>query len=142
MWKCTAQGPVLEHTLDASAGAVLSLVARHETIYAGCQDGAVKVFDLGTRTLVRTIIAQEGVDILSLSMIDSDLYTCSANGRIHTWSADVDYNCTKAWTAHDGIVLSSFITRCIFDSKSERENGEKESWTLITGANDNCIKVR
>lgn len=49
------------HTFEASAGAVLSLVARHETVYVGCQDGHVKVFDLETKTLVRTIIAQEVV---------------------------------------------------------------------------------
>ena len=47
------------YTFEASAGAVLSLVARHETVYVGCQDGHVKVFDLETKTLVRTIIAQE-----------------------------------------------------------------------------------
>ena len=47
------------HTFEASAGAVLSLIARHEAVYAGCQDGHVKIFDLNTRTLVRTIIAQE-----------------------------------------------------------------------------------
>lgn len=141
LWKCTSTGPILEHTLEASAGAVLSLIARHETIYAGCQDGAVKVFDLGTRTLVRTIIAQEGIDILSLSMIDSDLYTCSANGCVQRWSADVDYNCTKTWAAHNGIVLSSFITKCIASFGTGQEGGDREAWILITGANDNCIKL-
>ncbi|THH11663.1 hypothetical protein EW145_g494 [Phellinidium pouzarii] len=129
LWRCTSSGPDLLHTFDASAGAVLSLVARHETVYAGCQDGHVKVFDLGTKTLVRTIIAQEGVDILSLSMIDSDLYTCSANGRVQQWSASFD--CTTSWHAHDGIILSSMITYC----------KQSDSWRLITGANDNCIKL-
>ena len=89
----------------------------------------MKVFDLETKTLVRTIIAQEGVDILSLSMIDTDLYTCSANGQIQRWSANFD--CTASWKAHDGIVLSSLITHCYKD----------DSWRLVTGANDNCIKV-
>lgn len=32
---------------------------RGETIYAGCQDGYIKVLDLETRTLVRTIIVHE-----------------------------------------------------------------------------------
>ncbi|KAI5122438.1 hypothetical protein M0805_008751 [Coniferiporia weirii] len=129
LWRCTPSGPDLLHTFEASAGAVLSLVARHETVYAGCQDGHVKVFDLGTKTLVRTIIAQEGVDILSLSMIDTDLYTCSANGRVQRWSASFD--CTASWPAHDGIILSSVITFC----------NQSDSWRLITGANDNCIKL-
>lgn len=86
------------HEFECTHGAVLALVARGDTIYAGCQDGYVKVLDLETKTLVRTIIVQEvcdptlmklrvenfpqGIDILSISMINSDLYTCSANGWI------------------------------------------------------------
>ena len=71
----------------------------------------------------------QGVDILSLSMIDTDLYTCSANGQVQRWSAS--FNCTASWHAHDGIILSSIITR----------SPQSGSWRLITGANDNCIKV-
>ncbi|EJC98016.1 Zn-dependent exopeptidase [Fomitiporia mediterranea MF3/22] len=129
LWQCTRSGPELVHTFEADAGAVLSLVARYETVFAGCQDGHVKVFDLGTKTLVRTLIAQEGVDILSLSMIDTDLYSCSANGQIQRWSASFD--CTASWHAHDGILLSSVITRSV----------KSDSWRLVTGGNDNCIKL-
>jgi di- and tripeptidase len=43
---------------------VLSLVVRSETLYAGCQDGYVKIWDLETKTLVRTIIVQEVRNIL------------------------------------------------------------------------------
>ncbi|KAL5524589.1 hypothetical protein ACEPAF_9729 [Sanghuangporus sanghuang] len=129
IWHCLPDGPELIHTFEASAGAVLSLVARHETVFAGCQDGHVKVFDLNTKTVVRTIIAQEGIDILSMSMIDTDLYTCSANGQVQRWSANFD--CTASWHAHDGIILSSVITQSV----------KSGSWRLITGANDNCIKI-
>lgn len=72
---------------------------------------------------------KQGVDILSLSMIDSDLYTCSANGQVQRWSANFD--CTASWSAHNGIILSSVITRSV----------KSDSWRLVTGANDNCIKV-
>lgn len=42
------------------------MAVRGESVYAGCQDGYVKVLDLETRTLVRTIIVQEvGAFILS-----------------------------------------------------------------------------
>jgi len=47
------------HSFDCQQGAVLSLVTSGETIYAGCQDGHVKVLDVETRTLVRSIIVQE-----------------------------------------------------------------------------------
>ncbi|KAG6863312.1 hypothetical protein C0993_012039, partial [Termitomyces sp. T159_Od127] len=128
LWDCTPNGPVLVHDFQCWQGAVLALVAHDETIYAGCQDGHVKVLDLETKTLVRTIIVQEGVDILSMSMIGSDLYTCSADGWIKCWSASFD--CTASWKGHDGIVLSSSIDL--------RHSG---SGRLVTGGNDNYIKV-
>jgi len=40
-------------------GAVLAVVVRGETVYAGCQDGHLKVWDLETRTLVRVLITSE-----------------------------------------------------------------------------------
>ena len=51
--------PELLHTFDCGAGAVLAIVARGDTVYAGCQDGLVKVWDLETRTLVRTLLVVE-----------------------------------------------------------------------------------
>lgn len=82
VWKCTTAGPTIVHTFECNFGAVLALVARSDTLYAGCQDGHIKVLDLETRTLVRSIIVQEAVDVLSLSLIGTDLYTCSANGQV------------------------------------------------------------
>lgn len=49
----------MAHEFDCSNGAILALVARDETIYAGCQDGNVIVLDLETKTVVRTIMVQE-----------------------------------------------------------------------------------
>ncbi len=142
-------GPVLVHSFDIGVGAVLALVAQQgtTTAYAGCQDGQVKVIDLEMKAIIRTIIAQEGVDILSLSLIGSDLYTCSANGDVQVrpassvyavgfvlpshfqrWSGSFD--CISSWRAHEGIVLCSRVT----ESSSGR-------YRLITGGNDNCVNV-
>jgi hypothetical protein len=44
---------------ECSFGAVLAVIVNGDTIYAGCQDGHVKVLDLETKTLVRTIIVEE-----------------------------------------------------------------------------------
>ncbi|KAJ3514190.1 hypothetical protein NLJ89_g2516 [Agrocybe chaxingu] len=85
LWSCETGLPELLHEFTCNHGAVLALVAKGDTVYAGCQDGYVKVLDLETRTLVRTIIVQEGIDILAMSMLDSDLYTCSANGWVKVW---------------------------------------------------------
>lgn len=60
LWSCESTTPVLVHEFECSnGGAIYALVSQGETIYAGCQDGHVKVLDLETRTLVRTIIVQE-----------------------------------------------------------------------------------
>ena len=90
----------LHNTIECTHGAVLSLVAREDILYAGCQDGYVRVWDLQTNTFIRTIIVQEvnplshnlfslcahlraqNVDILSLSLLGSDIYVCSANGQV------------------------------------------------------------
>ncbi|KAF9219228.1 glutathione degradosome [Gyrodon lividus] len=129
IWTCTTSGPVLTHTFECNHGAVLSLVVRGDTIFAGCQDGYVKVFDLETKTLIRTIIVQENVDILSLSMMHSDLYTCSSNGQIQRWSSS--FNCTASWKAHEGIVLSSIIS----------QSTQADGFLLVSGANDGFVKV-
>lgn len=50
---------MLLHTFECCTGAVLAVVVRGETVYAGCQDGNLKVWDLETRTLVRVLITSE-----------------------------------------------------------------------------------
>ncbi|KAJ3742937.1 hypothetical protein DFH05DRAFT_1526431 [Lentinula detonsa] len=129
VWRCTTLGPSLIHTFECNYGAVLALVAHGETVYGGCQDGHIKIMDLETKTLVRSIIVQEGIDILNLSLIDSDLYASSANGQVKRFSGSFD--CTASWRAHDGIVLSSLITG----------RTEDNSYMLVTGGNDDNIKV-
>ncbi|KAI9568340.1 hypothetical protein HD554DRAFT_2260263, partial [Boletus coccyginus] len=129
IWTCTSSGPVLKHTFGCNHGAVLSLAVHGDTIFAGCQEGYVQVFDLETKTLVRTIMVQENTDILSLSMLHSELYTSSSNGQIQRWSPT--FNCTASWSAHDGIVLSSIVTH------SSQTNG----FVLVSSANDGFVKI-
>lgn len=50
---------MLKHTFACNHGAVLSLTVQGDTIFAGCQEGYVQVFDLETKTLIRTIMVQE-----------------------------------------------------------------------------------
>ncbi|KAJ7750951.1 hypothetical protein DFH07DRAFT_961172 [Mycena maculata] len=128
IWDCS-ETPTELYAFECNSGAIYSLVVKDETVYAGCQDGSVKVLDLETNTLVRTIIGQEGVDVLSMSMIHSDLYTCSANGQVQRFSASFD--CTASWQAHNGIVLSSIITH----------SNSKGRPYLVTGGNDDYIKL-
>ncbi|XP_006462650.1 hypothetical protein AGABI2DRAFT_179317 [Agaricus bisporus var. bisporus H97] len=128
LWDCSADRPNLIHQFSCEHGAVLSLVAKGDIIAAGCQDGYVKVLDLETKTAIRTIIVQEGVDILSLSIFDQDLFSCSADGRVKRWSSAFD--CIAEWDAHTNIVLSSVVTQF-----------PTGGICLTTGGSDSQIKV-
>ncbi|KAJ7584980.1 hypothetical protein C8J56DRAFT_139703 [Mycena floridula] len=129
LWDCSQVIPERPYKWETCCGAIYSIIARGETIYAGCQDGLVKVIDRETKTIIRTIMVQEGVDILSMSMINSELYTCSADGRLQRYSASFD--CTASWASHDGIVLSSIIAH----------DAATTTTSLITGGNDDYIRV-
>lgn len=81
--------------------------------------------------------------------MNSDLYTCSANGWIKVFFFDAfffryqklsqlqrwsrSFDCTSSWQAHEGIVLSSIITK--------RDGSAEGAFRLVTGGNDNYIKV-
>ncbi|KZT09086.1 Zn-dependent exopeptidase [Laetiporus sulphureus 93-53] len=139
--------PILLHTFECCTGAVLAVAVRGETVFAGCQDGHVKVWDLETRTLVRILIVVENVDILSLSLLHSDLYVCSANGEVQRWSSQFD--CTASWKAHEGIVLSSIVTSIPSSPSADADLRESDTtacsspavFALVTGANDDNIKI-
>lgn len=96
-------------------------------------------------------------------MLHSDLYACSANGEVQVrlmlghfililtrpqrWSASFDL--TGSWSAHSGIVLSSIVTRLKVPRSDEPATGETgdaskehERFVLVTGGNDDQIKVR
>ncbi|TFY56036.1 hypothetical protein EVJ58_g7881 [Rhodofomes roseus] len=124
--------------------AVLAVVVRGETVYAGCQDGHLKVWDLETRTLVRVLITSENVDILSLSMLKSDLYVCLANGEMQRWSAQFEH--TASWKAHTGIVLTSIVTRLGAPAAADDRppldgTPDNAKFALVTGANDDQMKI-
>ncbi|KAH9924603.1 Zn-dependent exopeptidase [Epithele typhae] len=128
--------PELIYSFDCDAGAVLTLVLRGDTVYAGCQDGLVKVWDLETHTLVRTLLVVENADILSMSLLHSDLYVCSANGDIQRWNASFEQ--TGCWRGHDGIVLSSTFTALLPDAAPEQQ---EKHFLLVTGGGDDVVKV-
>lgn len=146
VWSLATPSPTLQHTFECGYGAILAVVVRGDTVFAGCQDGYVKVLDLETKTVVRSLIIAENVDILSLSMLHSDLYACSANGEVQRWSASFDL--TGSWSAHSGIVLSSIVTRLKVPRSDEPATGETgdaskehERFVLVTGGNDDQIKI-
>lgn len=128
IWECLPGGGIRHiHTFSDLPGAALSLAVRDSLLFAGCQDGQVKVWDLETRSCIRTIMAQDS-DILSMSVVGSDLYTASATGQILRFNASFD--CTASFEAHHGAVLTILAAK--------GDNGEYE---LISGGHDQWMKL-
>ncbi|CUA72557.1 putative di-and tripeptidase DUG2 [Rhizoctonia solani] len=117
--------PAAEETDEDIGGAVLALAVRDGTIFAGGQAGRVAVWDVETLTLVRVLVAAEGVDVLSLSVLGQDLYACTADGYVHCWSSTFQH--TAVYHAHSGMILSSIAIA--------------SSGVLVTGAGDNSVKI-
>lgn len=147
LWLVTKAGLVERHAFTGCDGGVLSIVTRDGTIYAGCQDGYIKVWDQETKTLVRTLLVntppktsdprrkQLKSDVLSLTIVGGDLYACLGNGWCQRWSSN--FQSTGFWKAHDGIGISSILTA--YSTSEQLEDSDKA--LLVTGGSDSEIKV-
>jgi len=135
---------------------------RGETIYAGCQDGYIKVLDLETRTLVRTIIVHEvNNQILSangflIQVVERrysipfyvafrSLQRVSKRGDSGEWEAvriksflnycqrwSASFDCTAESDGHPDSTILSSVVTY---------SGESGQFQLVTGANDGYVKV-
>jgi di- and tripeptidase len=146
MWLATKEGLTGKHTFSGCEGGVLSVVARNGTIYAGCQDGHIKIFDQDTKTLLRTLLvtvpaSHQGhsktgnTDVLSLSIIGGDLYACMGNGWCQRWCSS--FVSTALWEAHERIGLSSIVTSAL----GHEYQGKAGKAMLLTGGADSSIKA-
>ena len=163
MWNCSSPSPVLQYTFECNQGAVLSIAVRGETIYAGCQDGYIKILDLETRTLVRTIIVREvnsrviqangalteaverrgsfplSVALRSLQRVGK---RPDSGGR-KVVSAESLLKYHQRWSASfDCTAESDGHTDSIILSSVVTYSEESGQFQLVTGANDGYIKVR
>ena len=127
IWLAGKQGglQLIKH-FDNLPGAVHSFAVRDSLLYAGLQHGDIKVWDLETGACIRSIHAHEE-DVLTLSVLGDDVYTAAVNGRVLRF--DGGFDCTAAWAAHSGIILSSTIVK------------SKDRYELITAGNDSYVKV-
>jgi di- and tripeptidase len=152
MWLATKEGLREKHTFSGCEGGVLSIVARNGTIYAGCQDGAIKIFDQDTRSLLRTLLVNppptspssalhqadsktRNTDVLALSVIAGDLYACMGNGWCQRWGSS--FVSDALWEAHEHIGLSCVITPAL----GHEYQGKAGKAMLLTGGADSNIKV-
>ena len=128
IWECEPGGGLrLLRNFSALNGAALSFAVRDSLLYAGLQDGQIVVWDLETSACIRTIEAHES-DVLAMSVLGGDLYTCGADGKV--LRVNERFDCTAHFRGHSGIILSSTIVE-----------GQNSSWELITAGNDSYVKV-
>ncbi|ORY35351.1 hypothetical protein BCR39DRAFT_508937 [Naematelia encephala] len=128
IWSCVPGGGLrILRTFDNLSGAVLSFVVRDSLLYAGLQAGEIVVWDLETGALIRTIEAHDA-DVLTMAVLGGDVYTAAADGKV--LRVDEAFDCTAAFKAHNGIILSSTIVK-----------GERDRWEYITAGNDSYVKI-
>ena len=109
------------------SGAVMSFVVRDSLLYAGLQDGEILIWDLETSACIRTIEAHES-DVLTMCTLGGDVYASAADGRVLRFNDEFD--CTAAFRAHKGNVLSSVLVK-----------GKERGWDMITAGSDSYVKV-
>lgn len=128
VWECQPHGGLkFLFTFDCLSGAVFSLVSRDDLLFAGLQDGTIKVWDLETKACIRTILAHKS-DVLSMSLVGTDLYTASAEGQILRF--DASFDCTATFQAHSGAILSTVVVPI-----------NEDRFEFITAGHDAYVKL-
>ncbi|WWD18890.1 hypothetical protein CI109_103345 [Kwoniella shandongensis] len=121
-------GLTLVRHFDALPGGVLSFAVRDSLLYAGLQGGEIIVWDMETSACVRTIEAHDA-DVMAMTVLGSDVYTTSADGRVLRMNEEFD--CTAAFKAHNGTVMSSTVIPTL----------RGDGWELITTGSDSYVKI-
>ncbi|KAF9289748.1 hypothetical protein BGZ68_008712 [Mortierella alpina] len=110
-------------TLKAGVDASTLTLALHDGfLFCGSQGGNIKIFDLETFQLIRSLIAHED-DVLALVVRGSQVYSASADGVVKQWNRS--FEPLQTWRNHSGSVLSLTSTRDF----------------LISGGSDKLIKL-
>ncbi|KAG0287582.1 hypothetical protein BGZ98_004588, partial [Dissophora globulifera] len=86
LWKLHKGKPIeLFKTLKAGVDASTLALAIHDGfLFCGSQGGNIKIFDLETLQLIRSLIAHED-DVLALVVRGSQVYSASADGVVKFW---------------------------------------------------------
>ncbi|WFD47185.1 hypothetical protein GLX27_001833 [Malassezia furfur] len=133
--RCTLQLP------SPSGDAILTLAAWENTLLVGKQGGAIDVWDIESRTLIRTLRGHTD-DVLCLQLVEPGkermFFSGSADGHVCRW--DGYFRCTARWLAHDDIVQ----TCAVFQGRRQGEG--QFAWLasdaeLITGSSDASVRL-
>ncbi|WFD44901.1 hypothetical protein MPSI1_003575 [Malassezia psittaci] len=134
----------LQHTLaltKPTGDAILALAAWDHTLLAGKQGGAIDVWDLESRAVVRTLQGHTD-DVLCFQIsepgVEHCFFSASADGYVCQWNGY--FRCTARWHAHKDIVQTCMVYK---GSESRRNS---YSWlssepVFITGSSDGSVRL-
>jgi di- and tripeptidase len=114
------------HRLEGGDSGILSMAAKDTLLYCGLTDGEIRIWDLDTLQLVRTVKAHCD-DVLTLAVKGDCIFSGSASGYTRKWNQR--FECISRWQTHSGLVLASAVT-----SRNNR-------LIYITGGNDDCVAI-
>ncbi|WFD36510.1 hypothetical protein MCUN1_003393 [Malassezia cuniculi] len=140
LWTISSSGLLPLTTLSPPGDhAVLALASWHNTLFVGRQQGPIQVWDLSSRSLIRTLSGHSD-DVLSLQVIGDqgdmpELYSTGADGRVCHW--DRYFRLYESWMAHQ---------ECVQTSAWLPPHGKNISWLasapmLATGGSDAQVRL-
>ncbi|KAJ1970564.1 hypothetical protein H4R35_005791 [Dimargaris xerosporica] len=121
LWTVQADGIRPLRSLKGEIANIFSMTLSEGLLFCGCQDGAIKIWDLETYHLMWVLKAHAD-DVLSLTSNHQHLVSASADGTIKIW--DKNFECLHTLAAHEGIILAMITA-----------NGY-----LVSGGSDQVVK--
>lgn len=142
MWECQPGGGLQYlFTFDELPGATLSLTYRDSLLFAGIQGGQIKVWDLETRSCIRSILAHNS-DVMSMAIAGTELYAAGADGMMIRF--DSSFDCTATFQAHQFSILSTLMLQQEGGQYSLISAGKRfvKLWNLPRGESAEVTPIR
>ncbi|KAM5493456.1 hypothetical protein MaudMau93_000838 [Microsporum audouinii] len=113
-------------TLQNRDESVLSISVDGTFLYCGLSGGAINVWNLESRQIIKTICSHTG-DVWAIDIIKGFILSGDSDGTVKKFNSRFEEFGT--WTAHDGKMLSS------------TSGNVKNRWIFATGGNDNTVAL-
>ncbi|KAF5016619.1 hypothetical protein F66182_11646, partial [Fusarium sp. NRRL 66182] len=129
LWRLTNENsgaPIPWVELENGDDAVLSLAIEGSLLYCGLAGGALNIWNLDSRQLVKQITEHQG-DLWALDIMDGVAIAGDAEGVIKKFNSSFEE--IGSWTAHEGTILAS----------TSRVSSNRRIYA--TGGNDNSVAL-
>ncbi|EFR04915.1 WD repeat-containing protein [Nannizzia gypsea CBS 118893] len=113
-------------TLQNRDESVLSISVDGTFLYCGLSGGAINVWNLESRQIIKTISSHTG-DIWAIDIIKGFILSGDSDGVVKKFNSRFEE--LGSWTAHDGKMLTS------------TSGNIKDRWIFATGGNDNTVAL-